>query len=98
MFFLSHLDEYLDQDESDNFLILHIHVFHVALVYLIHFADELLTLMKIVESWFEFYSWRDVNERDWVQIQVVIDVTDHLGWVPEWSCKKHVLLRWKVYD
>ena len=23
---------------------------------------------------------------------------DHLDWVSEWSCKKHVLLRWKVYD
>ena len=30
--------------------------------------------MKIVESWFEFYFWRDVDERDRVQIQVVIEI------------------------
>ena len=55
-------------------------------------------MLKLIEKWLNEFLQEESMKNDWLEFNKLKDYYDHLDWVSKWSCKKHVLLRWTIYD
>ena len=62
------------------------------------FVDRTYTISETFVDW-ERWCYQMIALTRLLKLWIdAIKCYDHLDWISKWSCKKHVLLRWKVYD